>query len=108
MARAGPHARLESVAPSGGQTSGAATSPVGTSRPASPRLACSGGQRAGARQAASGPNGPDQQREHRDDGSARQPQGRDDRRRAPYQREGLAAQRVRHAMRLEPPPRSPG
>ena len=96
MARAGPHARLESAAASdhaGGRASGAPASPAGTSRPASPRLACSGGP-----EATFGPDGPDQQGEHRDDGSARQPQGRDDRRRPPNQREGLAAQRVRHAM----------
>ena len=37
------------------------------------------------------------EREHRDDGGARQPQGRDDRRRSPHQRGRLAAQRVRKA-----------
>ena len=102
MAQAGPHARLESAAASdhaGGRASGAPASPAGTSRPASPRLACSGGP-----EATFGPDGPDQQREHRDDRSARQPQGRDDRRRAPNQRPRLDAKRVRDAHTSNLPP----
>ena len=50
---------------------------------------------------------PVKQCDHRDKRSARQPQGRIDRRRAPNQRPRLAAQRVRDAMQPESIPSSP-
>ena len=74
------------------------------------RLVCSGKRIAGGRHYAPAPDGRGQQREHRIDGGARQPQGRTDRRGAPDQHQGLVDQRVR-GTQLEPfltcPPRLP-